>query len=122
MEMARYCDRSAHDFDIGDRFTADWSARACRTSDARSVFRWRSPEPIDNRIVIIGIDEADVRQYAWPVDDALLTKLLDKVRQQQPRAIGLDLARDKPVGVGYSQLEKLFKTTPNLIGATKKLI
>ena len=83
-------------------------------------FRWRSPEPEDQRIVIIGIDEADVRQYPWPIDDALLTKLLDKVRQQKPRAIGLDLARDKPVGAGYSQLEKLFKTTPNLIGATKK--
>ena len=83
-------------------------------------FRWRPPEPVDNRIVIIGIDEADVRQYAWPIDDALLTKLLEKVRQQKPRAIGLDLARDKPVGIGYSQLEKFFKTTPNLIGATKK--
>ncbi len=82
--------------------------------------RWRSPEPEDKRIVIIGIDEEDVRQYAWPIDDALLTKLLDKVRQQKPRAIGLDLARDKPVGAGYSQLEALFKTTPNLIGATKK--
>ncbi len=82
--------------------------------------RWRSPEPADNRIVIIGIDEADVRQYSWPLDDALLTKLLNKVKQQKPRAIGLDLARDKPIGVGYSQLEKLFKTTPNLIGATKK--
>ena len=83
-------------------------------------FRWRSPEPVDNRIVIIGIDEADVRQYAWPIDDALLTKLLEKIRQQKPRAIGLDLARDKPVGSGYSQLEKFFKTTPNFIGATKK--
>ena len=83
-------------------------------------FRWRSPEPVDHRIVIIGIDEADVRQYAWPIDDALLTKLLEKVRQQKPRAIGLDLARDKPVGIGYSQLENFFKTTPNLIGAAKK--
>lgn len=83
-------------------------------------FRWRSPEVQDNRIVIIGIDEADIREYGWPIDDALLTKLLDKVRKQKPRAIGLDLARDKPVGNGYSQIEKLFKTTPNLIGATKK--
>ncbi|WP_271254901.1 CHASE2 domain-containing protein [Pseudanabaena sp. Chao 1811] len=82
-------------------------------------FRWRSPEPEDSRIVIIGIDEADVRQYAWPIDDALLTQLLDKVRKQKPRAIGLDLARDKPVGAGYSQLEALFKSTPNLVGATK---
>jgi adenylate cyclase len=83
-------------------------------------FRWRSPEPTDNRIVIIGIDEADVRQYRWPIDDDLLAKLLDKVRQQKPRAIGLDLARDFPVGKGYAQLEKLFKTTPNLIVITKK--
>lgn len=82
-------------------------------------FRWRSPEPEDSRIVIVGIDEADVRQYAWPIDDALLTKLLDKVRQQKPRAIGLDLARDKPVGAGYSQIEALFKSTPNLVGAAK---
>ena len=82
-------------------------------------FRWRSPEPADRRIVIIGIDEADVRQYQWPIDDALLTKLLDKVRQQKPRAIGLDLARDKTDSASYPQLEKLFKTTPNLIGAYK---
>jgi len=82
-------------------------------------FRWRSPEPADRRIVIIGIDEADIRQYQWPIDDALLTKLLDKIRQQKPRAIGLDLARDKTDSVSYPQLEKLFKTTSNLIGAYK---
>ncbi len=82
-------------------------------------FRWRSPETVDNRIVIIGIDEADVRKYAWPIDDAFLASFLDKVRQQKPRAIGLDLARDKPVGAGYAQLEELFKTTPNLIGAKR---
>lgn len=82
-------------------------------------FRWRSPEPEDRRIVIIGIDEADIRQYQWPIGDALLTKLLDKVRQQKPRAIGLDIARDKTDDVGYPQLEKLFKSTPNLIGAYK---
>lgn len=82
--------------------------------------RWRSPEPEDQRIVIIGIDESDLRQYNWPIDDALLSKLLEKVRQQNPRVIGLDLARDQPVGAGYSQLTQLFKSTPNLIGITKK--
>lgn len=82
-------------------------------------FRWRSPEPVDRRIVIIGIDEADIRQYQWPIDDALLTKLLDKVRQQKPRAIGLDLIRDKTDSASYPQLAKLFKTTPTLIGVYK---
>ncbi|TYQ30839.1 CHASE2 domain-containing protein [Pseudanabaena sp. UWO310] len=84
-------------------------------------YRWRSLEPEDKRIVIIGIDETDLRQYKkWPIDDALLAKFLHKVRQQKPRAIGLDLARDFPVGEGYAQLEELFKTTPTLIAAIKK--
>ena len=82
-------------------------------------FRWRSPESEDRRIVIIGIDEADIRQYQWPIDDTLLTELLNKVRQQKPRAIGLDLVRDQTDSAGYPQLEKLFKTTPNLIGVYK---
>ena len=82
-------------------------------------FRWRSPEPTDRRIVIIGIDEADIRQYQWPIEDALLAKLLDKVRQQKPRAIGLDLVRDKTDSASYPQLAKLFKTTPTLIGIYK---
>lgn len=82
-------------------------------------FRWRSLEPEDNRIVIIGVDEADIRQYNWPIDDALLANLLQRVKQQRPRAIGLDLVRDQPMGKGNAQLTQLFKTTPNLIGATK---
>ena len=82
-------------------------------------FRWRSPEPEDNRIVIIGVDETDIRQYRWPIDDALLANLLQRVKQQEPRAIGLDLVRDQPMGKGNAQLTQLFKTTPNLIGATK---
>ncbi|NUN65407.1 adenylate/guanylate cyclase domain-containing protein [Pseudanabaena biceps] len=83
-------------------------------------FRWRSLEPTDSRVVIIGIDEEDIRKYNWPIDDRLLTQLLTRVKQQKPRAIGLDLARDQPIGEGYKELEKLFKTTPFLIGATKK--
>lgn len=83
-------------------------------------FRWRSLEPTDSRIVIIGIDEADIREYNWPIDDQLLAQLLNRVKQQQPRAIGLDLARDQPIGKGYAELAELFKTTPYLIGATKK--
>ncbi|MDX2256011.1 MAG: adenylate/guanylate cyclase domain-containing protein [Pseudanabaenaceae cyanobacterium bins.39] len=82
--------------------------------------RWRSPEPADNRIVLIGIDEQDIRKYKWPLSDALLAKLLQQVNQQKPRAIGLDLARDIPIGQGYDQLQTIFKNTPNLIGATKK--
>ncbi len=78
--------------------------------------RWRSPEAVDSRIVIIGVDEADIRQFGWPLSDALLADLLDAVRKQNPRAIGLDLYRDLPVKLGQQTLKTLFETTPNLIG------
>jgi adenylate cyclase len=84
-------------------------------------FRLRPPEPPDSRIVIVGINEDDLRHTRrWPIDDATLARLLQKIRQQQPRAIGLDLYRDFPVEPGYQELVAVFKTTPNLIGIEKK--
>ncbi|OIP73233.1 MAG: adenylate/guanylate cyclase domain-containing protein [Oscillatoriales cyanobacterium CG2_30_44_21] len=103
---------------IGLRLVGALEALELATLD--QFFRWRSPEPADSRIIIIGIDEADIRKYNWPIDDQLLTQLLSRVKQQQPRAIGLDLARDQPIGKGYAALAELFKTTSYLIGATKK--
>lgn len=83
-------------------------------------FRLRPIEPRDDRIVIIGINETDLQTLGrWPIDDATLAKLLSIVKQQNPRAIGLDLFRDFPVEPGTPQLEQIFKTTPNLIGIEK---
>lgn len=83
-------------------------------------FRLRPQEPTDPRIAIVTIDESDIR-YAgqWPVPDAVLAKLIEKLKKQQPRAIGLDLYRDLPVEPGHQELERVFKSTPNLIGVEK---
>lgn len=81
--------------------------------------RLRPLESRDDRIVIVGVDEADLRKYSWPLPDSVLAKLLTKIKQQQPRAIGLDIYRDLPVGKGYEQLIQIFKSTPNLIGIQK---
>ena len=45
--------------------------------------------------------------------------MLQTIKQQQPKAIGLDIYRDLPVEPGYQSLVKLFETTPNLIGVQK---
>ncbi len=87
-------------------------------------FRWRSPseseQALAKKIVVVTIDEKDI-QFAgkWPVPDAALANLLDKIRAQKPRAIGLDLYRDLPEGKGHEQLIKVFQTTPNLFGVEK---
>lgn len=83
-------------------------------------FRLRPPENIDDRIVIVTIGEADIKKARqWPISDQLLAELIEKIEKQQPRVIGLALYRDLPVTPGYRELEKVFKSTPNLIGVEK---
>ncbi|MDB9516816.1 adenylate/guanylate cyclase domain-containing protein [Roseofilum reptotaenium CS-1145] len=83
-------------------------------------FRWRPIEPMDERIVIVGITESDIQQMQkWPLSDRVLTQLIEKIQSQHPRAIGLDLYRDLPVEPGYQQFVEVARNTPNLIGIAK---
>ena len=85
-------------------------------------FRWRPVEPIEKRILIVGITESDIRHVGqWPATDAVLAQLLEKLKHNHPRAIGLDIYRDLPVQPGTQALENVFKSTPNLIGIEKKV-
>lgn len=83
-------------------------------------FRLRPLESKDERIVIVGIDEADIRAIGQPIiPDEVYARLLDKLKAMQPRAIGLDIYRDLPVEPGHEKLVQVFKSTPNLIGIQK---
>ena len=84
------------------------------------MFRLRPVEAVDSRIVLITIDESDIKQLGqWPMSDAVLTHVINSLKQQQPRVIGLDLFRDLPVEPGHQDLINVFTTTPNLIGIEK---
>ncbi len=75
----------------------------------------RPDEPIDERIVIIGINEADIQKLrTYPVPDRELANLVTQLKQYQPIAIGLDIFRDFPIAPGQVELARVFKTTPNL--------
>ncbi|MDB9518536.1 CHASE2 domain-containing protein [Roseofilum reptotaenium CS-1145] len=83
-------------------------------------FRLRPVEARDDRIIIVGINETDLQSVGtWPVSDAILTKLLQKVKAQNPSVIGLNLYRNLPVEPGYEDLTALFRETSNLIGIEK---
>ena len=83
-------------------------------------FRQRSHTQLSDQIVIVTIDEDDIRSVKnWPIPDWSLAQLLEKIRSQKPRAIGLDLYRDLPEGEGHDQLVKVFESTPNLFGVEK---
>lgn len=82
--------------------------------------RNRPLPPRDKRIVIVGIDEADIRRVGrGTIPDATLAKLLKKLKAMEPRAIGLDIYRNLPVPPGYRELVKVFQNTPNLVGIQK---
>jgi len=82
-------------------------------------FQARPQQAVDDRIVIVEITEADIRSRGYPINDRTLAQLLQNLKQQQPRVIGLDIFRDLPVGEGQDELAKVFETTPNLIGIRK---
>ena len=79
----------------------------------------RPQETQDSRILTIGVNEQDLNTYGYPISDRILARLLDKLQQHQPRAIGLDLVRDIPVPQtdlkGHQALKTHFQHNNQLI-------
>ena len=75
------------------------------------------PAPSASRlpIVLIGISEADIQTYGWPIDDALLCQAIDRLSNAGVRAIGLDLYRDKGVGPQQACLRERMTSNPRLV-------
>ena len=82
--------------------------------------RWRPLEPNDERIVIVGIDEADVQEIGQAIiPDRFYADALQKLIAMEPRAIGLDIYRDIPVEPGHQELVEVFNTTDYIVGIQK---
>jgi adenylate cyclase len=89
-----------------------------KTLDA--MMERRPQEPVDSRVVIIGISEADLNWLRSPIlTDANLVALITQLKRHKPRVIGLDFYRNLPVEPGSKQLRDLFRSTPNIIGIEK---
>ena len=82
--------------------------------------RWRPEEPQDEKIVLVGLNEKDLEKLGFPIGDDTLASLLTKIKNQNPRAIGLDLHRNVNLGEkGHQKLDAIFSSTPQLIGVEK---
>lgn len=100
--------RSAGVLQIWELQTFDW------------MMNHRLAEQLDERIVIIGITEADIeRSQTAVVTDTMLADLIEKLKVQSPTVIGLDLFRNVPTDEGYDRLQTIFRETPNIIGIEK---
>ncbi|GAB1543783.1 hypothetical protein NUACC21_64590 [Scytonema sp. NUACC21] len=82
-------------------------------------------EGADNRLLVVTIDDDDIaaqrrrgeRLEGKSISDESLNKLLEKLKQYQPRVIGLDIYRDFPAQ--HPDLIQNLEQTENLIGVCK---
>ncbi|WP_088243297.1 CHASE2 domain-containing protein [Calothrix rhizosoleniae] len=91
-------------------------------SSLEKLMALRPAEPPEKRILIVKIEEKDIAELGqWPIPDAVLAKLISKLKAQKPTAIGMDIYRNLPVGQGSQQLIEVMESTPNLIGVKKMI-
>lgn len=82
--------------------------------------RLRPLEARDERVAIVGMTEADYRNLGRVIiPDGMYAQVIEKLKAQNPRVMGLDDYRDYPIEPGTAELIKVFETTPNLIGIRK---
>ncbi|KST69893.1 sensor histidine kinase [Mastigocoleus testarum] len=87
-----------------------------------TFLKMRPHEPIDEKIVIVGINEKDIEKIGrYPIPDSEIAELIKKISNYKPRIIGLDIFKNVPVEPGSNQLSQVFKETKNLIGIEKVL-
>lgn len=87
-----------------------------------SLQRLRPVEGADPRLLVVTITEADIQAQSprqGSLSDHTLEQLLMVLEQYQPRAIGLDIYRDVPVGASYPNLTKYLQKSDNFIGLCK---
>ncbi|MDA0292083.1 MAG: adenylate/guanylate cyclase domain-containing protein [Cyanobacteria bacterium] len=75
----------------------------------------KAPSGSDTKIGIIGINEADIGRYGWPINDRALTTGLQILRAANVATIGLDIHRNKGVDPGSAELLQEIKQNPKLV-------
>jgi adenylate cyclase len=84
------------------------------------MMRWRPDERSDERLLVVAITEKDIQEIQQAtLSDQTLNRLLGKLQEYQPLAIGLDIFRDVPIGTGRADLLKRFQHSGNIIAVCK---
>jgi CHASE2 domain-containing sensor protein len=85
------------------------------------MIRSRPSEPIDSRLLIVAITEAEIQTQKGQrsLSDTTLNQLLARLELAKPQVIGLDLYRDFPVQPNQARLIDRLKQTQELIVVCK---
>jgi len=81
--------------------------------------RWRAElregAGVPERVVLVEITEADIARFGHPIPDRDLARGLENLSGLGPRAIGVDLYRDRPIGQGQAELAAVAERNPNIV-------
>lgn len=87
------------------------------------LLRSRPAERMDQRILIVGINEQDIQRLGtYPIPDRELALLIRQLKRSQPAVIGLDIFRDKPIPLQATELNQIFQTQKNVFGIEKRMV
>jgi len=80
------------------------------------LMRRRPAAPLDDRILVVGIDETDIQtRQEFPLHDRTVAELLTVLLEQDPLVIGVDIARDVPQGDGREQMEQIIAASDRIV-------
>ncbi|MCU0587309.1 MAG: adenylate/guanylate cyclase domain-containing protein [Syntrophobacteraceae bacterium] len=72
------------------------------------------------RVTLIRITDDDIREEgSWPLTDSRLSEGLGLILRHGPRAVGVDIFRDRPVPPGTGALGELFRGNRHVVGVFK---
>ena len=87
-----------------------------------AFLRMRPDEPVNEKVVIVGINENDIQKIGrYPIPDGEIAELINKIEAYKPRVIGLDIFKNVPIEPGSEELRQLFEENKNIIGIEKVL-
>ncbi|MBD2440152.1 CHASE2 domain-containing protein [Nostoc sp. FACHB-110] len=82
------------------------------------LMRSRPDEGVDNRFLIVGIDDVDIQtRKEYPIEDGTMAQLLTKLEEKAPRVIGIDVLRDVKQGAatGRAELVQILSDSDNIV-------
>ncbi len=78
------------------------------------LLQQRLPRATPERLLVVEATEADINRYGYPLPDAVLAQVIERLQPYEPRLIGLDIFRDRPEE--NSPLAPLLAAQNNLVG------
>lgn len=81
------------------------------------MMQLRPAEKPDPRLLIVKVTAEDIQKLGgeYPLSDRTILRLLQKIQSNQPRAIGLDIYRDRPEGQGKGDLVQYLQKNNSII-------